>query len=163
MEDQKECQETLQPAVFVPHLECLAQWHQEGYKLDYCRKYCGTPIFINVVGDGVIDNWQWDMSKKFSDVCFTTLGSFASIAGPAHCAYLLARCLTYRYFFCVCSPLPSTRRWCIGHISPGSLDPTQMGVFKPYANGCRCGRSASKVTEARRDQPSVADVQDSSD
>ena len=71
---------------------------------------CGTPIFINVVGDGVIDNWQWDMSKKFADVCCTTLGSSASIAGPAHCAYLLARCLAYRYFFCVCSPLPSTRR-----------------------------------------------------
>lgn len=32
--------------------------------------------------------------------------SFAAIAEPAHCAYLLARCIAYRYFFCVSSPLP---------------------------------------------------------
>ena len=70
---------------FLCHIfPCLAQWHpMKAGNWIIVENICGTPIFINVVGDGVIDNWQWDMSKKFSDVCCTTLGSFASIAGPA--------------------------------------------------------------------------------
>lgn len=141
MEDQKECQETLlvrsfcatvgMPGTVAPGrlqtgLLWKTLWDTDLHKC--CRRWCHWQLAMGHVKK--VLGRLFHNSRVICFHCWTR--SLCIFACPLSYLSIL---------FCVCSPLPSTRSWCIGHISPGSLDPTQMCVFKPYANGCRCGRS----------------------